>query len=198
MFCLIWIVRCSSWFEIMGGAWKCSPMDSFKTGLSKCLMLNLAKWLAHPESISRAVERFIPPSLFVWAWTPGEWWWVVFTPRANFLSEPVTSTAQRSIWVPLFFIVHPYWFLKSQVMGIWWSKQKQRGQQPFWKGVFMQVCWMNMQVGNSTFDLEMSKLCFYLDLVPAECWTMCIFCTRQSAESASLQAHWQQFSVNEF
>ena len=72
-------------------------------------------------------------------------------------------------------------------------------QQPFCKGVFMQVCWMNVQVSNSTFDLEMSKLCFYLDLlVPIECWTMCIFCTRQSAERVSLHAHWQRFSVNEF
>lgn len=125
VFCLIWIVHCTSWFEIMGRAWKCNLPDSLETWLSKRLMLNFAKWLAHPESISGTVEGFPPAFLFVWAWKPSEWW-SLFIPRAN-LSGRAVSASPEARWIEQrhLFIAHPHGLPKTHVMDIWCSEQKQ-------------------------------------------------------------------------
>lgn len=97
VFCLIWIVYCIFWFEIMGRVWKCNLFDFFEIWFFKRLMFNFVKWFVYLEFISGTVEGFFSVFFFVWAWKFSEWW-SLFIFRVN-LSGRVVSVSLEVRWI---------------------------------------------------------------------------------------------------
>lgn len=136
-------------------------------------MLILAKWLAHQNLFP---ELWRDSSLLPVCLGVDTWQVVVggIHPKSKLSQWAGHQYSPEEHLGPFIFYCSSHWFLKSHVIGIWCSEQKQGGQQPFWKGIFMQVCWMNVQVSH-TFDPGVSKLCFYLDLLAKQSVELCIF-----------------------